>query len=92
MRRVLILLAAAATLLVLAAGPAAADPGNQNTLSFTVSVTDQPADQSVGVDIVATDKTASGQTTQHFKGKWTLVWSSTAKQWLLDKGLINLVK
>jgi hypothetical protein len=37
MRRVLVLLAAAATLLVLAAGPAAADPGNQNTLSFTLN-------------------------------------------------------
>jgi hypothetical protein len=36
MRRVLALLAAAATLLVLAAGPAAADPGNKNTLSFTL--------------------------------------------------------
>ena len=37
MRRVLVLLAAAATLLVLAAGPATADPGNQNTLSFTLN-------------------------------------------------------
>jgi len=37
MRRVLVLLAAAATLLVLAAEPAAADPGNQNTLSFTLN-------------------------------------------------------
>jgi len=37
MRRVLVLLARAATLLVLAAGPAAADPGNQNTLSFTLN-------------------------------------------------------
>lgn len=37
MRRVLVLLAAATTLLVLAAGPAAADPGNKNTLSFTLN-------------------------------------------------------
>jgi hypothetical protein len=37
MRRVLVLLAAAATLLVLAAGPAAADPANKNTLSFTLN-------------------------------------------------------
>jgi hypothetical protein len=37
MRRVLVLLAAAATLLVLAAGPAAADPGNKNTLGFTLN-------------------------------------------------------
>jgi hypothetical protein len=37
MRRVLVLFAAAATLLVLAAGPAAADPANQNTLSFTLN-------------------------------------------------------
>jgi hypothetical protein len=37
MRRVLVLLAAAATFLVLAVGPAAADPGNTNTLSFTLN-------------------------------------------------------
>jgi hypothetical protein len=37
MRRVLILLAAAVTLLAIAAGPAAADPANKNTLHITLN-------------------------------------------------------
>ena len=37
MRRALILLAAAVTLLAIAAGPAAADPANKNTLHITLT-------------------------------------------------------
>ncbi len=59
--------------------------GYANTVSFTVTTKDN-ADGMVSVDLVSTDKTASGNVTHHFVGTWKLIWYSTArfKQWVLD--------
>ncbi len=64
--------------------------GYQNTVSFTFQAADRP-DGSVAINLTSVDQTASGQATRHFQGTWTLVWSDTAKQWLLDRGLISPV-
>jgi len=59
--------------------------GYANTVAFTYTTNDNP-DGSVSVELVSTDKTASGNVTHHFVGTWRLVWYSTArfKQWVLD--------
>ena len=65
--------------------------GYQNTQSVTATATDRP-DGTVGVDLTATDRTASGTVTKRYTGAWTLVWSPEKKQWLMDKGVLSEVK
>ena len=65
--------------------------GFQTTQSVTATVTDRP-DGTVGVDLTATDRTASGTVTRRYTGAWTLVWSPERKQWLMDKGVLTEVK
>ena len=65
--------------------------GYQTTQSVTATATDRP-DGTVGVDLTATDRTASGTVTKRYTGYWTLVWSPEKKQWLMDKGVLTEVK
>ncbi|MCW5852593.1 MAG: hypothetical protein KIT87_21150 [Anaerolineae bacterium] len=65
--------------------------GYQNTQSVTATATDRP-NGAVGVDLTATDRTASGTVTKRYTGVWTLVWNPDKKQWLMDKGVLNEVK
>lgn len=61
--------------------------GYANTLSIAAAISDLP-DGRVGVVLTATDRTASGEVTRTWKGDWRLVWSSGARQWLLDQANI----
>ena len=59
--------------------------GYANTLSFVATTSDNP-DGSVKVDLVAHNKSGSGEVIRHYHGTWRLRWVSTArfKQWVLD--------
>jgi hypothetical protein len=64
--------------------------GFQDTLSVTSESRDLPGEDAVAVDITATDRTAAGgQVTRRFRGRWTVVWSAQARQWLLDRAQIQ---
>ena len=67
--------------------------GYANTLSFVATTSDN-TDGSVKVDLVAHNKSGSGEVVKHYSGQWRLRWASTArfKQWVLDSASFVEVK
>ncbi len=58
--------------------------GFQNTVSLTAKTSEQ-ADGLIHVEIASTDRTNFGYKPQQFKGTWSLIWSTAAQRWHLDK-------
>lgn len=51
-----------------------------------------PGQNAATVTITSTERTASGQSTRRFNGRWNVIWSSPARQWLLNQAQINEVR
>jgi len=60
------------------------------TTSIEAEAEDGPGENEVRVALVATDRTATGGTlARRFTGAWTVVWSASARRWLLDRAVIR---
>ena len=65
--------------------------GYESTETIEARVTELP-DGLVGVELTAVDRTQAGAVTRRYRGTWSLVWSSAASQWLLDRAEITLMQ
>ncbi|MCS6803015.1 MAG: hypothetical protein RMM58_14350 [Chloroflexota bacterium] len=44
-----------------------------------------PGQNAASVNLTVTERTPSGQSTRRFSGRWNVIWSSPARQWLLHQ-------
>jgi hypothetical protein len=66
--------------------------GFANTTEIRAEAALIPGQNAATVNLTVTERTASGQSTRRFSGRWNVIWSSPARQWLLHQPQITEVR
>ncbi|GIW09752.1 MAG: hypothetical protein K6U89_04420 [Chloroflexi bacterium] len=66
--------------------------GFANTSEVQAEAALVPGQNAATVNLTVTERTPSGQSTRRFRGRWNLIWSSQARQWLLHEAQISEVR
>jgi hypothetical protein len=66
--------------------------GYANTIEIRAEASLIPGQNAANVNVTATERSATGQSTRRFSGRWNVIWSSPAKQWLLNQPQIAEVR
>ncbi len=63
--------------------------GYANTGAIEAAANEVPGQNAVTINLTVSERTQSGQTTRRYSGRWSLIWSTAAGQWLLDQAQIT---